>query len=233
MTKGQSLVFKFFILLFGLAVIFASYIMFASTEHMSSKEQYLWINIPIIYLILMLPSLFYTITLGSFDRRIVPVMTTYFTSLMYAIVAVVLIVVVTKMNMPIKVAAMIQLILLFILAIELYIAFFTGSHIAGVATKEKQLLSRIMEIKKRAQILKRECGSIEKLDDKRECMSIMENLTFLSPANNQEAFSLEVEIIEELNALSSLLSTGYDEKALKAKMSAILSLYNRRKLMIN
>ena len=233
MTRKQSLVLKFSILWFGLVVIFIAYMMFGSSKNMSYKEQYLWMNVPIIYLVFMLPSLFYTITLGSFDRKIMPVMATYFTTLVYAIVSVSLIVIVTKTSMSVKVAILIQLVLLFIFAIELYVAFFTGSHIANVAAKEQQLLSRVTDIKRQAQILKGECKRIEKLGIQRECMSIMENLTFLSPVNNAGAFGLEENIIEELDSFSTLLSRHDREEELKDAMNRILSLYNRRKLMMN
>lgn len=233
MTKVQSIVFKLFILWFGLTTIFIAYLMFANFKNISFREQYFWMNIPIIYLVFMLPTLFYSITKDSFSRRIMPVMFTYFTSLFYAIISIVLIILVLKTSMYIRVAILIQLVLLFIFVLESYIAFFTGSHIANVASKEQQLLSRIKEIKIKAKTLQYKCSNLEKLDKQSECVAIIENLIFLSPVDNTQAFSLEEKIIVELDNLSNLLSKNYNKEELQTIMTNISSLYNKRKLMMN
>ena len=229
MTKRGSIIFKSIILTFGLAVIFVAYLMFGSTSPMSARETYLWTNIVLIYLAVMLPAFLYTIRKDNFTGRVLPMMFIWFGIFTYLGIGSILIVLVMMSIILVKIAMIIQMITAFAFIVMLYVAFFAGSFITKVATQEKHTLHRISLIKDKAKFLQKQYAS-DGTAKQKEMFRLMENLIFLSPVDKHEAYSLEEEILAELDRME--LALEGNEADYDSCVKKISTLYQKRRLIL-
>ena len=234
MTKKQSLIFRLSILFFGLIIIYVAYLMFApSKENILPKQHYLWANIALIYIISMCPSLFITIRKESFSKSIYPILAMWSIVSLYIIAGALLILFVMIEFLAIKIAILLQMILFFVFAIAMYGACFTGSHIANVATKEKMMMERLNIIKQKAQLIQAKLNKDNECH--RELAKLMESLTFLSPASNIEAYTLEAKIIAQLDILQSSIenhSANASIESIEKTKDELNNLYQMRKIIL-
>jgi len=230
MSKTGSIILKSIILTFGLAVILVAYLMFGSPSPMSGRETYLWTNITLIYLVIMLPAFLYTLRKDNFSKRIIPAMFIWFGIFGYLGVGTILIVLVMMSILLVKIAMMIQMIMAFAFFIMLYVAFFAGSFIANVATKEKHSLHRVTLIKDKARFLQKQYAS-DGTEKQKALSRLMENLVFLSPVDKSEAYSLEEEILRELDGMQ--LALEKDGADCESYIKKISSLYQKRRLILS
>ena len=229
MTKTSSIIFKSIILTFGLIVIFVAYLMFGSPPPISGRETYLWTNIVLIYLAIMLPTFLYTLRKDNIDRRMLPTMFIWFGVFAYLGVGSLLIVLVMMSVLLIKIAMIIQMVLAFAFAIMLYVVFFAGSFIANVGIKEKHSLHRVTLIKDKARFLKKQYAS-DGTEKNKALSRLMENLIFLSPVDKSEAYSLEEEILAQLDGME--LALEKDGADCESYIKKITSLYQKRRLIL-
>jgi len=95
-------------------------------------------------------------------------------------------------------------ILFFLLLLGFFIAFISSDKVRGVYVEEKQNRDRIDEMKKATKEVQLKIDQMKNIptDIINKLNDLQENLRFLSPCNNSNAYELEAKFVEEMRALN-------------------------------
>jgi chromosome segregation ATPase len=98
----------------------------------------------------------------------------------------------------------IQGILFFFLLLGFFMAFSTSDKVKEVYVEEKQNRDRVDEMKKATKEVQLKIDQMKNIptDIVNKLNDLQENLRFLSPCNNSNAYELEAKFVEEMRALN-------------------------------
>ena len=239
MTKNQSLLFRILLFLAGAGIIVLAFFLINGNRELGEKDIFIWVSIGLMYVILFSPFLLTAISIANFSGKI-PRLSLIWPGIFLYVgtsIAVIVLLVVTQV-ITVKIAIIIQAILLFLFLINIYLAFFASSHVRKVASEEAGKQQFIKQLKPKAQVL---LLSVDKLpaeygNAQKIMKQAIEETKYIYPVDNGIGYDLESKILQSLNNLSELLSviqTGVYMVSLETEAEKLLMLVKERKLLRN
>jgi low affinity Fe/Cu permease len=239
MTRNQSLLFKCLLFLAGAGIIVLAFFLFKGERELNGKDAFVWTSIGLMYLALSLPFFFSGISIKNFSGKIPSLTMVWLGIFLYigSSIGVILLLVTAKI-ITINVAIIIQAVLVFLFAIDVYIAYFASSHVQKVATQEAGKQQYINQLKSKAQVL---LLSVDKLPAEYEkarkiLKQAIEEIRYISPVDSGAGDELELRIIQSLNIISEIcggVTTGAGTVSLDSEAERLNMLVKERKLLRN
>lgn len=237
MTAKGANIFKGVILAFGLAVYAAAIALATHGRGVPPQEAYLWAIVGVVYLAFFIPALFNSLTFKSFAHSAAGVVILWNADIVFCFVSIALALSVYFGKVPVTLAIIVELVLIFVALILVFISMMSSSHIKGVGIKEAILLSKIKEMRSSLDSLnvKAQSASISE-EIKSKIASLAEDAKYMSPVDSAQSASLEGDIIgaidEAANRLDEVLS-GASESALQKCTADLAMKMAQRKLLKN
>lgn len=233
MNKNQLKLFKSFLFILGLGVIAAAFMLVnypIPESGLRDSQKFFWTEIVVCYLVFFVPLFYSSITSKNFDGKITSTVHIWVCVFIFEFVAITLSILVLKDMVTIRMASLIELIVLFLCAVFVYFGYFAGNHIEGVQARETASLNKINEMKNAFAMLnlKTDMWQDNLRDQKEKIKKICDDIKYMSPVDSEAAQSLEMKLIVAANVLaeSNLSPNDMDSKILE-----LTNIINQRKLL--
>jgi hypothetical protein len=238
MTKNQSLIFKTIIFVFGICIIALAFNLINADADLTKIDKFTWASVVVMYLVFFCPFFFSSITINNFSGKI-PRLSLMWTGIaLYLVASFVVIRLVRSSTISFNAAVIVQAVLIFMFAIDLYFAYFASSHAREVADEEASKRHYLNEIKSKAASLALAAGSlpIEYERVQKTILAAADDIRYISPVDQMGALDVELEILSTLDNLSLCCDAvsrkgqpmSFEEDARKLQM-----LVKQRKLLRN
>lgn len=234
----MSKVFRAVFFVAGIGIIGAAFFLFKPAGELSEAQNFLWVNILIVYLLVALPVLLIRVSTKTVDKK-TPLLTILYSNLWWILLGIALLIAGTLTNiLAIKVSIILEVILFFIFLGFVCIGFFANAHVSHVMKKEETLLSPIKEIRASMNILSVLAVNFDESlsAEKNKIEQLNEMARYISPVENDEAINLEHKILQKIKETQSNVESVSQETfkiALKKDLSDLETLFNMRKLLRN
>ncbi len=206
-VKGFN-IFKFMILIFGLAVIGCAYA-FGPTadipEEESWRRTYMWISVLAAYLMIFVPIMFPPSDSDDTGGIFISGGLYGISILLFVLISIILAIAVfngafESLFWPL----MIQAVFFFIFLLSILGGSLVTTQISAVAGEQKQMRAVMDEIRQRAQMLSIQCSSLGENHNvfKQQVENISNDLRYLSPSKNPMAVDIENRINMALTQIS-------------------------------
>lgn len=234
-SKGLR-VFRYIVLAFSFVIVTVAMFLFEDTSNMADEHIFMWVVIYLITAAIFIPTLFPPKVANNSAGAIIGLALLYTGAIPFTLCSIGLIFL--ALYKTLKVAILLEVIFVFIFVLRFFFVFLIGNKTGSVEIKEKQMLSKIKELRSYSLVLETKINSLGEnfADNKKLFNSICEDLRYLSPVNNQFANSLEQNIYDELNNVDSKLAvagTNVNNVELNNDLNKIKQLITQRKSILN
>jgi hypothetical protein len=191
------------ILLFilGLAVLSFNFFLFVRGETLTDTDGFIWATVFLCYCLFFIPFFFTRFGKYKFSGKI-PSITILWLGIISFILAAVVISLLLKLSFISLTAAMaVMSILIFFLTIIIYFAYFANARVQSVAIDEQALLNPVKEMKELAASLELTVKNFHDKLKSKALINILEEISYISPAESEKAAVLESEITKLLSKL--------------------------------
>lgn len=228
----MSKLLRWILLVFGAAIIVAIEILFRG----DLEDKFLVMNIIvslIVWGVLFAGIGFPWIDLDDKSQKRVGSLGLYWLfSSLYAFLAVVCMIVGTQLGLSFEIQLIVHLILLFILAAGLAMAWRASDKVKEVYEKETELLQGVVDIRQAFAVLKESTydanGLPEEVVDR--ISKMCDEARFMSPSNNPEARAIESQIVSLTEAIgSAFFDYRMNEESIQQKLAKCERLLKSRK----
>jgi len=233
MNTQQLGLFKILLFFSGFVVIAVAFMILnlpIPEDGLSDIQKFIWIEIPLCYLIFIVPLFFSSISSRNIDTKITSTVHIWLGVSIFEMTAITLIVLVVNEVIPIKNAVLVELVLFFILAIFVYFGYFAGNRIGKVQNEEQQSLNKIADLKEAFKMLslKSDTWSDELYEQKVKIKKLCDDVCYISPVDNDVALNMESKLLILANLLTESPLTPADTET---KIKEIADLISQRKLL--
>lgn len=230
-------IFSILLLLFGEALVISSFLIFGvnlSTEILSLNI----IVSTIIYALFFIDILFPMVNFGDKSHKTIGSLgLRWFFTISYAIAAIAAMFFFnygTPTNISIQV--IVHLVLFFLLSLGLFSAVSSAQKTQAIYAEEKQVRSGLDDMKKATKGVQLKLDQMKGIpkDIINEMNSLQENLRYLSPCDNPEAFELESSFLLQMKAIQdSLFNNPIDNERLMEMIESCHRIYQERKQLFS
>jgi hypothetical protein len=238
MTKNQSALFRRVLFLMGLGVVALAFFLNTRGRELTRVDAFTWVSITLMYLAFFVPFFFSSIRSSSFSNRIPALVVLWIGVVFYIVGSIGVIILLFLYITSVNTAIIAQAALLFLFAVNGYLALFASSYARRVSVEEDTKQQLLREIKSKARFLllsaddlPAESGSVREIIKR-----AVEDIKYISPLNDGAGNELELKIIISLNTLAGLCDSaagGGHPVALPAEAKKLQSLVMERKLLKN
>jgi hypothetical protein len=239
MTKNQSLFFRFLLFLAGAGIILFAFFLIKGNNELNRTDAFVLTSIGLMYLIFFIPFFFSSINIGNFSGKIPTLPLVWLGIILYMAVSVVIIILLAKACIiSLSAAIIIQSVLLFLFFIDVYFAYFAGSHVVAVAAEEAEKQQFLVQIKSKAQVLQLSADRLpaEYENAQKILKRSLDDIKYIYPVDDHAGCDLELKILRSLDTLSELtggISSGARPSALEPEAENLHMLVKERKLLRN
>lgn len=239
MTKNQSLFSRFMLFIAGAGIIVLAFFLFRGDRELNRIDAFVWTSIGIMYLVFFLPFFFSEVNISNFSGKVPVLSLIWFGIILYLPASVIIIVLLSKTDViSFNAAVIIQAVLIFLFLVDVYFAYFAGSHTSAAAAEEADKRQYISRIKSKAQIFQL---SLDKLPAEYEnsqkiLKKTLDDIKYIYPINGGAGSDLELKILRSLDILLELagsIKSGAGTAAMGTEAENLQTLVNERKLLRN
>ncbi|GMO40085.1 MAG: hypothetical protein Ta2F_16150 [Termitinemataceae bacterium] len=238
MTKLQSFVFRIILFLFGAGIIALAFYLINGENDLSQIDKFTWISIAIMYVAFFCPFFFSHITIGNFSVKIPNLALVWTALLLYIVISIVIIILLNTYHISFNMAVIVQAILVFLFAIDIYFSYFASTHVHNVAVEEANTRQYISDAKTKAAnlILNVQGLTTEYEQIQKTILKSLEDIKYMSPVSGNAGTDLELKIIASINSLSQyceMISEGGHPSKFENEANNLQLLIKQRKLVRN
>jgi hypothetical protein len=238
MTKNQSLIFRLVLFLFGAGIVALAFYLINGGNELTQIDKFTWVSIAVMYVAFFCPFFFSHITIGNFSVKIPNLALVWGALLVYIGISIGIIVLLRTHHITFNTAIIIQAVLLFLLAIDIYFSYFASTHVHNVAVEEAQIRQYISEAKAKAAglVLNIQNLSAQYEQGQKAILRALEDIKYLSPASGGAGTELELKILASLNSLSQyceMIAEGGHPSKFESEVQNLQMLVKQRKLVRN
>jgi hypothetical protein len=238
MTKNSLSVFKFVLFVFGAAIVFLIFKLSGGGQPLTQSDTFMWISIALMYLVVFLPFFFSAIQIGNFSGKIPSLVMVWTGIFLYIPVSIVVIVLLKTETIPFNTALIVQAVLVFLFAIDIYFGYFANLQVHSVAREEAGLRQYLTEIKAKALSL---ALTVDRLPPQYEKVQktvkqALDDIKYITPVQNNRGTDTEIKIVSVLDSIKTLCETaseGAYPASLEAEADRLRALVKERKLLRN
>ena len=239
MTKNQSLLFRLLLFLAGVGIIVLAFCVTKGDRELNRIDAFVWVSIGLMYLVFFVPFFFSAISIANFSGKLPSLALVWTGVLLYIAVSVAVILLLAVANViGFDAAVIIQAVLVFLFAVNVYFAYFASSRVRTVAAQEAGKQQYINQIKPKAQSLLLSVNrlSAEYGNAQKTLKQAIEDIKFVYPVDGGAGSDLELRILQSLNTISEYcgnIQTGAHTAALESEAENLRMLVKERKLLRN
>ena len=238
MNRTFFSIFRWGLFFLGLGIIGLMYLLFVTGKELPPERTYMWISFFIEYAVFFLPITLYGITLKDFDKNMPAIIMIARGTATYSLISFALSLAVGFGYVSIKIAVVIECVLLFFLAITVFVSLLSAAHIHTAVKAGDQLLSSVKELRSEGSMLALKADTLSSAYDaeKKRIKAVTENLAYISPVHNDTAARIERDMLKSIAALNDACDTvneGSDGAALRKQLAALELLLKQRLLQRN
>jgi hypothetical protein len=238
MTKNQSSLFRKALFFLGLGVVALAFFLNTRGRELTRMDAFTWVSITLMYLVFFIPFFFSSIRLSGFSGKIPSLIVLWTGAVFYILASIVVIKLISLYIVSMSTAIIAQVALLFLFALNGYLALFASSYARRVSVEENTKQRFIGEIKSKAQFLSLSADGlpVENESAREIIKQATEDIKYISPLNDGAGDEFELKIIVSLNTLAELCNSaagGGHPVALLAEAKKLQSLVRGRKLLKN
>jgi hypothetical protein len=238
MTKNSLSVFKYILFLFGAGIVFLAFKLNTGGRELTQNDMFMWISIAVMYLVVFLPFFFSSIRIGNFSVKI-PSLAMVWTGVFLYIPASIVVIVLLRMEVAsFNTVLIIQAILVFLFALDIYFGYFANFHVASVGREEDVQRQYLTEIKSKALSLSLAADRLPAEYEKagKNLKRALDDIKYITPVRNDAGTSLEIKIISALDSIKLLCETineGARFSSFENEIDKLQMLVKERKLLRN
>lgn len=239
MTKNQSLLFRVLIFLAGAGIVALAFLISRGDRELTAIDGFIWTSIGLMYLIFFFPFFFSVIRTGNFSGKIPMLPLVWLGILLYIAASIGVIVLLVVANiLSLNIAIIIQALLLFLFAINVYFACFASSHAVRVIADEAGKQQYINQLKSKAQSLLLSVNRLPAEYEKPQkiLQQSIDDIRYISPVDGGAGSDLELRILQSLNTFAEIcdgVSAGAHPASLDHEAEKLQMLVKERKLLKN
>ncbi len=233
--KKTSIIVKSLIIVVGLAIILIAFLCWGPKDEASSTEKYIWINIPILYMLFVASLFCMRINLGNVDRRIYAILFLYRGGLVFSALTIGLLFLTGYKVVAVSVAVVLQLVFVLIWLLYILVATVVSRKIKRVSDDQTDLAGNISSLRSLLNSLNVRASNLsEKYNVVKGSISdIEEDIRYLSPCKNPHAKELEHEIVNEVLKLMALVKANAEATEMEPICMELKLLIKERKRILN
>lgn len=233
MNSKQLNIFKLFLFVVGILIVAIAFAIVNNPypeTGLTNSQKFFWMEILICYLVFSFPFFFGSINLKSIDTKITSTVHVWISVIIFEITAIMLAVCSLNDVIKVRTAILIELILIFFLAIFIFYGYIAGNHIGNVQSQEQKSLNKISELKSVFDMLnlKKDLWGEDFFEQKATVRKLCDDVKFMSPVDSDLASNLEQKLIAAANVLTE---SDLSPKELSSKLTELSNLINQRKLL--
>jgi hypothetical protein len=238
MAKNSLSVFKWLLFLFGAGIVFLAFKLNTGGQELTQNDKFVWISIAVMYLVVFLPFFFSSIRIGNFSGKIPSLAMVWVGALLYVPASIVVIVLLSRGTISFNTALIIQAVLAFFFALDIYFGYFANFHVGSVGREEEALRQYLIEIKSKALSLGLASDGLPVEYEKvqKELKQTLDDIKYITPVQNDVGTDLETRIISALDSVKLLcgtISEGARPSSFEGEVSRLRMLVKERKLLRN
>ena len=238
MNRTFFSVFRWGLFFLGLGIISLIYFLFTASREMRPEQTYMWISFFVEYAVFFLPITLYGITLKDFDKNMPAIIMITRGTAAYSLISFAVSLAAGFGYVSIRIAVVIECVLLFFLAVTVFVSLLSAAYIHTVVEKGDQLLNSVKELRSESSMLALKADSLSSAYDteKKRIKTIVESLAYISPVHNDTAAQLEQNMLKSIAALNDACDTvheGSDGAELRKQLAALELLLKQRLLQRN
>jgi hypothetical protein len=222
----------------GAGIIILAFYLTNDGQELTQNDKFMWISIAAMYLVLFLPFFFSVIRIGNFSFKIPSLAMVWTGIFFYILASIAVIFLLKKGSISFNAAVIVQAILVFIFAIDIYFGYFANFHIQNVAREEEGLRQYLAEIKAKAASLSLAAQRLPSgYEQIQKCLiRALEDIKYLTPVQNNLGTGEEIKILSAIDSIKLLCETtaeGAHPVPLEAEVNKLQMLVKERKLLRN
>jgi hypothetical protein len=207
-------------------------------RELTQKDGFIWVSIAVMYIVVFLPFFFSSIRIGNFSEKIPSLAMVWLGGFLYIPASIIVIVLLVKVSIPINTAIIIQAVLVFFFAIDIYLGYFANFHTVSVAREESSMMRHLTKIKSKALSLSLAAGELSpKYEDTRKILKqALDDIKYITPVQNDAGTDLETRIISALDSISdscAFMMEGVFTSTFEDDVNELQALVKERKLLRN
>jgi uncharacterized SAM-binding protein YcdF (DUF218 family) len=239
MGQSKFIVFRFLLFLFGLAILSLACFFITEGKEQKPEDIFIWVSVFLIYLVLFCP-FFFSVWGRTVERKIPSLSLVWGGIFVYTFVSIGLILLL-KFSVGlinVKVALVIQSIIVFLFLVNIYFAYFANFHAAKVASGENQQRQYLEQLKDLAASLALKAGSCPegKEEFQKKIKKAAEDIRYISPVAGGRGTELETRLIDKTRLIGEMWDTllsGGDSPQIRAEINSLDLLIKERKQLRN
>jgi hypothetical protein len=238
MTKNSLSGFKFVLFLLGAGIVFLAFKLNTGRQELSQNDTFMWVSVAVMYLVVFLPFFFSSIRIENFSVKVPSLAMVWTGVCLYVPASVVVIVLLRTQIVSFNAAVIIQAVLVFLFALDVYFGYFANFHTGSVAQEEAALTQHLTEIKSKAlslalaaDRLPAEYGKIQKT-----LKQALDDIKYITPVQNCAGTDTEVKIISTLDSIKMLceaIDEGTRPSLFESEAGRLQMFVKERKLLRN
>jgi hypothetical protein len=238
MTQKQSLFFRFVLFLMGAGIVFLAFHLFAGNRELTRADKFMWVSIAGMYGVFFLPVFFSRIRIGNFSAKIPSLTLVWMGVFLYLPASIAVIVLLKSEAISYNTGLVIQAILVFLLALAVYLGYFANAHVGAVAGEEAALRRHLSEIKNKASLL---ALAVNALPAGYEAVQAtlrraIDDIKYITPVQNSAGADAELKIISALDTVKEVCGSvagGARPATFEAEAEKLYTYVKERKLLRN
>jgi hypothetical protein len=238
MTKNSLSIFKCILFLLGAGIVFLAFKLNTGGQELTQDGKFMWISIAVMYLVVFLPFFFSSIRIGNFSVKIPSLAMVWIGVFLYIPASIVVVVLLRTETISFNAALIIQAVLVFFFALDIYFGYFANFHVGSVEREEAAQRQYITEIKSKALSLALASGGLPAEYEKaqKELKQALDDIKYITPVQNNAGTDLETKIISALDSIKLLCGTiteGARPSSFESEVNRLRMLVKERKLLRN
>jgi hypothetical protein len=223
---------------FGAGIVVLAFFLITDGQVRTREDGFMWISIAFSYLVFFVPFFFSVIRQGNFSSKIPSLALVWLGIFIYIPLSIGVIVLLKTAVLPFNAAIIIQAVLIFVFATNVYFGYFANAHTQSVAREEAELREYLSEIKQKAAVLSLTVNALPGGFEKAQATlrRALDDIKYLSPVQGFVGKEAEKAIILSLDSIKSLCvaaTEGARPSSFDKDADRLLTLVRERKLLRN
>ena len=233
--KKATIIVRSLIIGVGLAIILIAFLSWGPKEEASSVEKYIWINIPILYLLFVASLFCMRINLGNVDRRIHSILVFYQGGFGFTVFTLALLFLAGYGIVKVSFAVILQLVYVFLWLLFILGATVIAKNIKRVSDNQTELAGNISSLRSMFNSLNVRASDLPLEYDgvKKRISGMEEDIRYLSPCNDLHAKDLEHEIVNGVLKMLTLVKSKAEVSEMETICLELELLIRERKIILN
>jgi hypothetical protein len=201
-------------------------------------DGFMWISIALMYLVIFVPFFLSAIKIENFSGKIPSLVMVWTGVFVYVPASIAVIILIKTGILAFNVSIILQSILIFVFAVNIYFGYFANFHLRGVNLEESSLRVYLTEIKAKAASLSLAAGRLPSQygEIQKTLNRSLDDIKYISPLRNgmgNEGESRILASLEEIRARCETAAQGGTPADFENKANELRILVNERKLLRN